>query len=69
MSVSYYTGLPWELLYADDLVVMAETEEELRAKLISWNGEMEKKGPRVNIGKTKLCAVNMEKEEYSPSSG
>merc|ERR1711974_272935 len=45
-------GLPWELLYADDLVVMAETEEELRVKLVSWKGEMEKKGLRVNMGKT-----------------
>ena len=39
------TGLPWELLYVD-LVVIAETEEEPRAKLISWKGEMEKKGLR-----------------------
>ena len=28
------SGLPWELLYADDLVIMAESEDELRTKLI-----------------------------------
>ena len=26
-------GLPWELLYADDLVVMADSMEELSVKL------------------------------------
>ena len=26
-------GLPWEVLYADDLVLMADSEEELRRKL------------------------------------
>ena len=48
------SGLPWELLYADDLVIMAESEDELRTKLIEWKSEMEKKGLRVNMGKTKV---------------
>ena len=26
-------GLPWELLYADDLVLMADSEEDLKRKL------------------------------------
>jgi hypothetical protein len=47
-------GLPWELLYADDLVVMAKSEEELRDKLIAWKTAMEKKGLKVNMGKTKV---------------
>ena len=29
------TGLPWELLYADDLVVLAENEDEL----VEWECE------------------------------
>ena len=33
LSREFHTGAPWELLYADDLVVIAETEEELRTKL------------------------------------
>jgi len=28
--------LPWELLYADDLVVIAETEDDLIKKLNEW---------------------------------
>ena len=37
-------GLPWELLYADDLVLVAESWEELKEKLIKWKSAMEKKG-------------------------
>ena len=48
------TGLPWELLYADDLVLMAYSEEELRGKLVAWKTAMEEKGLRVNVGKTKV---------------
>ena len=29
LSREFRTGTPWELLYADDLVIIAETEEEL----------------------------------------
>ena len=48
-----------ELLYADDLVLVAETEELLMEKLRKWKKGMELKGLRVNIGKTKVmrCQV------------
>jgi len=29
-------GLPLELLYADDLILMAENEESLRDKIVKW---------------------------------
>src|SRR5260221_12313405 len=47
-------GLPWELLYADDLVLMAESENELREKLLKWKVGLEAKGLKVNVGKTKI---------------
>ena len=48
------TGLPWELLYADDLVVTAESEDELKMKMRNWKEAMEMKGLKVNVGKTKV---------------
>ena len=30
-------GLPWEMLYADDLVLVGKCEEELKEKLRKWN--------------------------------
>ena len=56
----------WELLYADDLAVIAETEEELIKRLNEWREEelikrlnewkenVESKGMRVNMNKPRL---------------
>ena len=47
-------GLPWELLYADDLVLVAQSIEELREKFQQWKTCMESKGLKMNIDKTKV---------------
>ena len=49
-------ALPWELLYADDLAVIAETEEELIKRLneCEWKDNVESKGKRVNMNRTKV---------------
>ena len=62
LSCEFRTGTPWELLYADDLVISAETEEGLKMKLNKWKTEMEAKGLRVNMGKTKIMVsgVNLQ---------
>ena len=62
LSCEFRTGTPWELLYADDLVISAETKEGLKMKLNKWKTEMEAKGLRVNIGKTKIMVsgVNLQ---------
>ena len=54
LSRQFRTGVPWELLYADDLVVMADSLEECIARLKAWKEGMERKGLRVNMKKTKL---------------
>ena len=46
--------LPWELLYADDLVIVAEAEEEIERKLSKWKQGFEAKGLRVNMEKSKI---------------
>ena len=32
---------PWELLYADDLVLLADSEEDLKRKLQRWKSGLE----------------------------
>ena len=54
LSREFRTGCPWELLYADDLMISAESMEELLVKVQTWKTEMEKKGLRLNMGKTKI---------------
>ena len=41
-------GLPLELLYADDLILMAESEESLRDKIVKWKSGLEAKGLKMN---------------------
>ncbi|MCU7898061.1 MAG: hypothetical protein KZQ61_05230, partial [Candidatus Thiodiazotropha sp. (ex Lucinoma aequizonata)] len=54
LSMEFRTGCPWELLYADDLMISAVSMEELLVKVETWKSGMEKKGLRVNMGKTKI---------------
>ena len=54
ISREFRVALPWELLYADDLAVIAETEEELIKRLNEWKDNVESKGMRVNMNKTKI---------------
>ena len=37
-------GLPWELLYADDLVLLADSEEDSKRKLQRWKSGLDAKG-------------------------
>ena len=46
-------GLPLELMYADDLILMAQSKESLRDKIVKWKSGLEAKGLKMNTGKTK----------------
>jgi len=54
LSREFRVVLPWELLYADDLVVIAETEEDLIKRLNEWKHFVDHRGMRVNMNKTKV---------------
>ena len=43
LSRKFRTGCPWELLYPDELIISAESMEELLVKVKTWKTEMEKK--------------------------
>jgi len=43
-----------EVVYADDLVVIAETADNLIKRLSKWKDNMENRGMRVNMNKTKI---------------
>ena len=53
LSKEFCTGSPWELLYADALVI-GDSLADLQRKFDAWKSGMEDKGLRVNVGKTKL---------------
>ena len=41
LSSEFRIGLPWELFYADDLCLPADTEEDLVVKINRWKEGME----------------------------
>ena len=47
------------LRYAEDTIVMAESEEELKSLLMEMKEEQEKVGLKLNILKTKIIASNL----------
>jgi len=46
-----------ELLYAYELILMAESEESLRDKIVKWKSGLEAKGLKMNTGKTKVVSA------------
>jgi len=54
ISREFRVALQWELLYADDLALIAEIEDELIKRLNEWKDNMESKGMRVNMNKIKV---------------
>ena len=62
LSREFRAGVLWEDLYADDLVIIADSLEECVRRLLIWKEVMEKKGLRVNAGKTKvmICGTGLD---------
>ena len=48
------SGLPSEVLYADDLVVMVPTMEQLGIRVAEWRASLPDKGLKVNAIKSKV---------------
>ena len=62
LSREFRSGVPWEDLFADDLVIIAESLEECVRRLLTCKEAMEKKGLRRNAGKTKImiCGTGLD---------
>ena len=54
LSREFRTGVPWELLCADDLALIVESLEERITKFEAWKSGMGSKGMRANSKKTKF---------------
>jgi len=51
LSREFRIALPWELLYTNDLVVIAETEDDSIKRLNEWKDSVENRVLRVNMNK------------------
>ena len=53
LSREFRVALPWEL-YTDEMVVIVETEDHLNKRLNEWKDNVENRGMRVSMNKTKV---------------
>ena len=62
LSREFQAGEPWEDLYTDDLVIIADSVEECVRWLLIWKEGIKRKGLRVNAGKTKImiCGIGLD---------
>ena len=44
-------GASWEMLYADDLVLTAESKDKVKSMFMKWRGAMELRGLKINMKK------------------
>ena len=66
LSREFRSGVPWEDLNADDLIIITESLEECVRRLLTWKEAMEKKGLRVNAGKTKIMQGLTNQKKKNP---
>ena len=60
LSREFRAGVPWEDLYADYLVIIADSLEECVRRLLIWKEAMEKKGLMLDTGKTMICGTGLD---------
>ena len=53
------------IMYADDLVIVAEHREELQGALEEWNDMFKKHGLKTNLDKTEVMWVGKQREELN----
>ena len=60
LSKDIRKGVPWELMFADDLALTEESELEVMGVFEKWRVAMDSKGLKVNMEKTKLMITGKE---------
>ncbi|XP_047502424.1 uncharacterized protein LOC125047921 [Penaeus chinensis] len=56
---------PWCILYADDIVLVAETKQELQRKMEGWRTALESRGLKISRKKTKYFTTDTEGDQQS----
>ena len=57
------------MLYADDMVVIAETEDDLITRLNEWKDNVKNRGMRVNMNKTKVMISGEWQKKMQKAAG
>ena len=61
-------GMLQEILYMEDIDLIADSMAELQEKIYGWKSALESKGLKVNLMKTKVMVSKIEQVTVKPSS-
>ena len=62
-----HRGVPWDMLYADDLIITGESKEEVEREFHLWKAALARRGLKINIDKTKNLVSGKEGVTPLPS--
>jgi hypothetical protein len=54
---------PWNMMYADDVVLLNDTKEDAEKELESWREAWERRGLRVSRSKTEYLCIGQQTEK------
>jgi len=57
--------VPWDMLYADDLIVAEDSASNLQTCFSGWQRALESKGLRVNTNETEIMVCSKEDESVA----
>jgi len=57
--------VPWDMLYADDLIVAEDSASNLQTRFFGWQRALESKGLKVNTNKTEIMVCPKEDESVA----
>ena len=60
---------PWNMLFADDIVLCCDTRDEAEEQLADWREVLEKRGMRVSRAKTEYLVLNGKEEDSIKMDG
>ncbi|EYB97212.1 hypothetical protein Y032_0142g2302 [Ancylostoma ceylanicum] len=60
LVMDLYSPAPWTLLYADDVMLASEQNEELERQMQAWSEHLAQFGLRLNVKKTEYMTTNLD---------
>lgn len=67
LSCKFRADIPWQDFYADELVINTDSFDECVRRPMAWKDALERKGLKVNAGKTNItiCWTGLEFKQRS----
>ncbi|XP_071727799.1 secreted RxLR effector protein 78-like [Rutidosis leptorrhynchoides] len=62
-------NIPWSLLFADDIVLIADSKNELNRRLEQWREALEQNGLRISRQKTEYLRCDFDRVEDEHNAG